>query len=126
MGQQQLLLIVLGAIVVGIAIIVGINLFNASAINHMRDQITDENANLAIEAVKYYRKPTLFGGGGNTFTGWKVPVLLLHTADGNYTASVSSDHVIIVGTGNELINNTDSVKVQTTVYPDSVQTLIIN
>jgi hypothetical protein len=29
MGQQQLLLIVLGVIVVGIAVVVGINLFNA-------------------------------------------------------------------------------------------------
>jgi hypothetical protein len=33
MGQQQLLLIVLGVIVVGIAIAVGISLFNANAIN---------------------------------------------------------------------------------------------
>ena len=31
MGQQQLLLIVLGVIVVGIAVVVGINLFNANA-----------------------------------------------------------------------------------------------
>ena len=33
MGQQQLLLIVLGVIVVGIAVVVGINLFSANAVS---------------------------------------------------------------------------------------------
>jgi hypothetical protein len=31
LGQQQLLLIVLGVIIVGVAVVVGINLFNAHA-----------------------------------------------------------------------------------------------
>ena len=39
MGQQQLLLIVLGVIVVGIAVVVGINLFNASAEEANKDGI---------------------------------------------------------------------------------------
>ena len=39
MGQQQLLLIVLGVIVVGIAVVVGINLFNANAESSTQDSI---------------------------------------------------------------------------------------
>jgi hypothetical protein len=126
MGQQQLLLIVLGVIVIGIAIIVGITLFRQSAINNERDLITNENANLAVEAVKYYKKPTLFGGGGYSFTGWKIPIDLTSNATGTYTATVFNDHVIITGTGNEITNGSLYIKVQTTVYPDSIKTDVIN
>lgn len=126
MGQQQLLLIVLGIIVIGIAVIVGITLFRQSAIDHMRDLITNENANLAIEAVKYYKKPTLFGGGGYSFTGWQIPHDLTTNANGNYSASVYNDHVVITGKGKELVNGSEYITVQTTVYPDSIKTSVIN
>ena len=39
MGQQQLLLIVLGVIVVGIAVVVGTKLFNANAVSSNRDGV---------------------------------------------------------------------------------------
>jgi len=42
MGQQQLLLIVLGVIIVGIAVVVGINLFNANATNANRDGVISD------------------------------------------------------------------------------------
>ena len=42
MGQQQLLLIVLGAIIVGIAIITAIVLFRSSAVENKRDLIFNE------------------------------------------------------------------------------------
>ena len=46
MGQQQLLLIVLGVIIVGIAVVVGINLFNANAEESAKDTIVSEGTNL--------------------------------------------------------------------------------
>jgi len=46
MGQQQLLLIVLGVIVVGIAVIVGINLFTVNAVSSNRDGVTADLTNL--------------------------------------------------------------------------------
>jgi hypothetical protein len=42
MGQQQLLLIVLGVIIVGIAVVVGINLFTANAISSNRDGVVSD------------------------------------------------------------------------------------
>ena len=39
MGQQQLLLIVLGVILVGIAIILGVNLFRANAVESKRNNV---------------------------------------------------------------------------------------
>lgn len=92
MGQQQLLLIVLGVIIVGIAVVVGINVFTASAASANRDAVVADLTNLAAMAQQYYRKPVALGGGGNDFTGWLVPATLVRTA--NMGADVSS---VIVG-----------------------------
>jgi len=67
MGQQQLLLIVLGVIIVGIAIVVGINLFNANAEESAKDTLVSEGTNLGAMAQQFYKKPVALGGGGNAF-----------------------------------------------------------
>ncbi len=126
MGQQQLLLIVLGIIVVGIAIYMGIVLFRQHAIDSKRAIVTNECINLASMAISYYDKPPNFGGGGNSFNGWTIPSQLVLTATGNYKATVYSDSVVIIGTGNEVVTGNDSVRVKTSVYPNGYLTQIIN
>lgn len=126
MGQQQLLLIIIGVIIVGIAVAFAMNLFRSSAIDHKRDLVMNECQNLASMALTYSKKPREFGGGGNSFTGWDVPGNLKNTVSGNYTADVQADKVIITGTGNEVVNGTDSVKVQTTVEGNSFTSVVIN
>src|SRR4030067_1041801 len=69
MGQQQLLLIILGVIVVGIAVAVGITMFTDSAVSANRDAVTNDLVNLAARAQQYYRRPTALGGGGGSFAG---------------------------------------------------------
>ncbi len=102
MGQQQLLLIVLGVIIVGIAVVVGINLFNANATNANRDGVISDLNNLGAMAQQYYKKPTSMGGGGNEFTGWTIPTGLDSTANGTYAPpTVTTTTVTIVGTGTE-------------------------
>lgn len=103
MGQQQLLLIVLGVIVVGIAVVVGINLFNANSVSSNRDGVVSDLNNLGAMAQQYYKKPTSMGGGGNSFVGWTVPLELDTTANGVYaiTTGPSATGVVITGTGNE-------------------------
>ncbi len=120
MGQQQLLLIVLGVIVVGIAVVVGINLFNANAVSSNRDGVVSDLNNLGAMAQQYYKKPTSMGGGGNTFTGWALPTELDTTANGSYTATINAQSVSIVGTGTE--NNDSGVKLQhtATISPTSI------
>lgn len=126
MGQQQLLLIILGVIVVGVAIAIGISMFKAHAISSKRDVVTNECVSLASEAMGYYRKPTSMGGGGNSFTGWSVPIQLRQTSTGSYEATIYTDSVVIIGTGNEVVTGNDSVKVKTVAYPASYRTQIIN
>ena len=69
MGTQQLLLIVLGVIIVGIAVVVGINIFGTNAEQANKDALTQDCLRLASAAQGYYRKPTMLGGGNNDFTG---------------------------------------------------------
>lgn len=76
MGQQQLLLIVLGVIVVGIAVVVGINLFNANAETSTQDSIVSQGTNLGAMAQQYYKKPISMGGGGNSFANPLQPQAL--------------------------------------------------
>ena len=101
MGQQQLLLIVLGVIVVGIAVVVGINLFNASAEEANKDGIVSDCTNLGAMAQQYYKKPLSMGGGANTFTGWVIPTGLISTANGDYAALAGATNVVITGTPTE-------------------------
>ena len=69
MGQQQLLLIVLGTIIVGVAVVVGINMFATGAINAERDALLQDVNNVASTAASYWRKPAALGGGNRTFVG---------------------------------------------------------
>jgi hypothetical protein len=67
MGTQQLLLIVLGVIIVGIAVVVGINIFGTNAEQANKDAITQDCLRLAAAAQGFYRKPSMLGGGNNSF-----------------------------------------------------------
>jgi len=67
MGQQQLLLIILGVIIVGIAVAVGITMFQDNALSANKDAVSNDLVQLAAKAQQFYRKPLALGGGGNSF-----------------------------------------------------------
>jgi len=130
MGQQQLLLIVLGVIIVGIAVVVGINLFNANAEEATKDGIVSDATNLGAMAQQHYKKPGSMGGGANTFDGtgpngvaWAIPLSLVTTANGGYTAAISAQEVII--TGQPLASTGYGWTVETTVNPLEILTVIV-
>ena len=68
-GQQQLLLIALGTIIVGVAVLVGINMFTTGAINAERDALLQDINYVASSAASYWRRPAVLGGGARTFVG---------------------------------------------------------
>lgn len=125
MGQQQLLLIVLGVIIVGIAVVVGINVFTASSSQANTDAVIADLTNLASLAQQHYRKPEALGGGGNSFKGWKIPASLDTTGNGNYTPTTAFgdvQQITIVGHGNEngTVDPTTKVQVTMVVGPDKI------
>ena len=69
MGQQQLLLVILVTIIVGIATVVAINTFGAAADQANVDAVTQDVAQIAASAQGFYMKPKMLGGGGKDFTG---------------------------------------------------------
>jgi Tfp pilus assembly protein PilE len=121
MGQQQLLLIILGVIVVGIAVAVGITMFSDNAINANRDAVSNDLVNLAARAQQYYRRPTALGGGGQSFVGLSADVVGMAkltnragNANGDYTITTAgtANEVIVQGVGKEVANGTNKVTMQ--------------
>ncbi|MBM4176637.1 MAG: hypothetical protein FJ213_10775 [Ignavibacteria bacterium] len=127
MGQQQLLLIVLGVIIVGIAIVVGINIATTSAQSSNRDAVIADLNTIGNYAQQYYRKPSSMGGGNNTFTGWTIPPAIDTTGNGTFAATVAAQTVTLVGTGNETGNDGSAkVKATATITPTSITVTINN
>jgi len=128
MGQQQLLLIVLGVIIVGIAVVVGINVFTAQNTNSNRDAVTSDLTQLASMAQQFYKKPTSLGGGGNAFTGWTIPANMVKNPNGSYSATVTATSVTLVGKGNTTLTagGTDTVQVTMVVGSDKITSTTID
>jgi len=125
MGQQQLLLIVLGVIIVGIAIVVGINLFNANAEESAKDTMVSEGTNLGAMAQQYFKKPTALGGGGNSFEGFDeedgyiLPANLKDTPTGDWVVSGQSETNCTI-TGTPKLSQEYTWTVVVTVGPTSI------
>jgi predicted aconitase len=64
MGTQQILLILLSVIIVGIAISVGITVFNQQSINSSRNEIVAHMHQLCAQSHSYWKLPTSMGGAG--------------------------------------------------------------
>ena len=127
MGQQQLLLIILGLIVIAIAVALGISLFRAHAISSKRDILTNETIDMAAQAISYYKRTQEFGGGGKSFIGWQIPTQVQNTINGSYIiGDVFNDHIVLIATGTEVVTGDDSIQVKTTVYPNGYQIEIIH
>jgi hypothetical protein len=129
MGQQQLLLIVLGVILVGVAVVLGIQYFSVGAEDGAKDELVSHALTLGANAQQWYKKPTAMGGGGNTFAGFgaelaKKPQLQTST-NGTYTVGTGTDESILV-TGTPIIPSyLAKWKVEATVYVDSIVTAIV-
>ncbi len=130
MGQQQLLLIILGVIVVGIAVAVGITMFQDNAISANRDAVTNDLVNLAARAQQYYRRPTALGGGQGSFAACTLVQLTSKpsNANGSYQlTSPSLASVTLIGTGVEDGNDGSTpVAVTMVVFADSMSTTVNN
>lgn len=64
-----MLLIVLGVIVVGIAVAIALLFFDTTAEQANKDSLTQDCLKLASNAQAYFKKPTMLGGGENSFDG---------------------------------------------------------
>ena len=128
MGQQQLLLLVLSTIIVGVSIVVGIGMFQDSAMNANIDTVTQENLSIAAKATEWFTKSVAQGGGGGDFTanGGVTLQNLGHATTGTAFRDSTEVGVFILGnvtvasltvtsTTNEVDDNTEVRQILTTL-----------
>lgn len=124
MGQQQLLLIVLSAIIVGISIVVGINMFSQSAGSANQDAVLQDIMTIATRAQEWYRKPALLGGGDRSFAAVTLDTLNFPAtnANGAYQIAGVANQATITGTGVEdQDGDGNPLQIQVIVVPDSIR-----
>lgn len=141
MGQQQLLLLVLGIVIVGLAVVVGIQAFGENQKKANADALVNDAIRIASDAQAWKLKPAAFGGGAaaTNWTGLTFEQLGYETGDkdGGDTAGAddyenlngvfvmsgqSTADLVITGTnssnGNQVqvtVSGTSSDQIQTTV-----------
>ncbi|PKD44608.1 hypothetical protein [Rhodohalobacter barkolensis] len=120
MGQQQLLLVILVTIIVGIATVVAINTFGSAADSANIDAVRQDVASIASSAQGYFMKPAMLGGGSRdfsnfTFDGVAVPGeiqdegtdLIISNENGTYEiTSRSTDEIEITASPSSSVDYT--------------------
>ncbi len=125
MGQQQLLLLVLGIVIVGIAVVAGITAFTEGKDKADRDAASSDAMRLVSNLQAWKLKPVSSGGGASAsgFTGASLSAIGVTVTNGNYvtpngcyTLTAGTNAVVGVykaasdctGTGNKIADVTVS------------------
>ena len=69
MGQQQLLLLVFGIVIVAVAVIAGMEAFSRKMEQSAADNLVDRNLTIASEAVAWKTKRDPYNGGSASYAG---------------------------------------------------------
>ncbi len=128
MGQAQLLLVILGVLLVGVAIFIGVELSQQNSVSSVRDAVLTDLNNFAARALAYYTKPATQGGGNKSFDGVTMSMIFPMGQNVNgryYIESAAGDNCAIVGVGNA-ISGTDSIRMRVRITPQRNTIEIIN
>lgn len=118
MGQQQLLLLVLGIVIVGLAVVVGIQAFGENQKKANADALVNDAIRIASDAQAWKLKPAAFGGGASDadFTNFSLSQIgyevdtstppVYANLNGEFTAPGAADLII---TGTSYVNGTTDV-----------------
>ena len=120
MGQTQLLLIILGVLLVGLAIYVGLSMFTSNAEETSRLAMINDLSNFAQGARIWYDKPVSQGGGGKSFDHITIGNVLPMAENANaryFLQSASGDLCVIEGVGKIVTSDADSIRVRVNITP---------
>jgi hypothetical protein len=62
-------LLILAAVIVGVAIVLGINMFAQNSAQANQEAVSQDVLTIASRMQAWYRRPQQLGGGGRTFVG---------------------------------------------------------
>ena len=105
MGQQQLLLLVLGVIIVGIALVVGIRTFSENRAEAASDEVVVTANRIATMSIPWVLSARALGGGGGdpstlTFANMGYDVESdgsYRAGDGVFTLDATSARILVRG-----------------------------
>lgn len=127
MGSQQLLLVVVGVVVVGLMIYAGFNISQDYFENANRDQVISNLYDLGLLAQQHFKKDLSQGGGGGSYLGWSIPNQLKNTQSGSFSQMVRADRVDLSGEGNVIGRNGKSnIRVTARVNEKGIKIIIVN
>lgn len=116
MGQQQLFLIVLGVIIVGIALMVGISLAASSSDQSNKDAVMYDLLQLSSMARAHFYRPVSQGGGGYSFADFRIPEALGQAENGtieHINTGHKPDHIHFIATGKAIgENGVDPIRIE--------------
>ena len=129
MGQQQLILLVLATVIIGIAIVVGIRAFTENSAKSNADAMVQEGVRMANDMQAWKKKPAPFGGQAAVataaqvadpadFTGFTFPLLGYAATLGVYT-SLNGTYTISANTATETTFQGVNTTEQNTVLVDA-------
>lgn len=87
MGQQQILLVILGVVVVGFAIAIGIALFGAQSVASNRDAIINDIHHLAMVAYQFRISLRSMGGGEGDYSTFVIPSQMRGNSNGLFSVT---------------------------------------
>jgi len=116
MGQQQLLLVILVTIIVGIATVVAIKTFSSATGATNLVDVRQDVGNIAASAQIYFMKPEILGGGEQDFSKMSFRNI-------TFASDTINDDAYIAGNQNgtyRLLNLTET-SVDIEAYPSSLE-----
>ena len=127
--QQQQLLIILGVMLVGIALVVGIQMLGEDAANENLEAVIADCTFLATQAQHWYKSPGNLEGGGRSFAHFALSAIGADSVNAHGTYSVSrltGESFVLTGTGIEDPDRDGNpLTVSITVYADALSAPII-
>ena len=84
MGTQQVLLIVLSVIIIGVAVAVGITMFSTQSASSNRNAVIADLQEFGRRAIAFWKTPAGMAGGGNGNPGFGSTVALRRATVGKW------------------------------------------
>ena len=135
MGYQQKMLYIASLITVGAAILVGIDKFNSSYQDADIQALTSDLIDIAARVQAHYFTPEFLGGGDHSFTEFTSNAAELEklfiksqNINGSFTImSGNDDFLVLQAVGkNDYDGDGNNLTINMKVYPDSVDTEVVN
>ena len=102
MGQQQMLLIIVGVIITGIAIAVGITLFGGNSVSSNRDALVNDLNTIGSNAFAFKNRLSTMGGGSGRYSGYTIPVRMRTNDNGTFaTTTVQAQSILFTATSGQ-------------------------